>query len=320
MGNTRILGGLQADTFLGAMYEHSPFGKLWFVDGTNGSDGNSGEAFDEALASIGQAITNAVASRGDTVVIRPGTYTITAVLAPKAMMTFRAAVVNPQFPTVSVRGNLANLMTVDVDGVRVIGLEFRATGGVNRNLVHVSDTTAVNGLTFEDCVFHGADQGGGAVRGMNGVCGLNVKDGTNATTGLVVRRCVFRDLGKTQINIGVLGAPYAKIENNLFAIDTDTGIGIHLADTTAFGTGKGFVIRENDFTGFDSSATETGINIGAATEDATAGGMIRTNYFAYLGVSGGATTPISPNRIPRALVNNYFGDTGTGGTLSDAGN
>lgn len=316
MGTTRVLGGLQADSFTGAMYEHSPFGKVWYVDVTNGNDNNSGESPDEALASIGQAITNAVATRGDTVIIAPGTYTITSVLAPKAQMTFRAAVVNPQFPTVSVRGNIANLMTVDVDGVRVIGLEFRATGTTVRNLVHVADTTAVNGLTFEDCVFHGNDQSGGAVS-LNGVCGLNVKDGTNATNGLVVRRCLFRDLGKTCLNVGVLGIPYAKIEDNLFAIDTNNGLGISLADTTAFATGKGYVIRNNDFTGFDSSATETGISIGAATEDATGAGIIRTNYFAYLGKGSSA---VGINRIPMALVNNYAGDTGTGGTLVDAGN
>lgn len=319
MANTRILGGLQADSFTGAMYEHSPFGKVWYVDGTNGSDGNSGESPDEALASIGQAITNAVADRGDTVIIRPGTYTITSALSPKARMTFRAAVVNPQNPTVSVRGNIANLVTVDVDDTRWIGVEFRATGSTVRNLVHVADTTAVNGLTFEDCVFHGADQSAGAtLYGINGVCGLNVKDGSNATNGLVVRRCVFRDLGKTQINVGALGIPYAKIEDNLFAIDTNGGIGIRLTDTTANGTGKGFIIRNNDFTGFDSSATETGISIGAGTEDGSAIGMIRNNFFAYVGHAN--AHPITQNSMPKSLVNNYFGDTGTGGTLVDAGN
>lgn len=316
MGNTRILGGLQADTFLGAMYEHSPFGKVWYVDGTNGSDGNSGESFDEAYASIGAAIDAAVASRGDTVIIRPGTYTITSALAPKATMTFRAAVVDPKFPSVSIRGNIANLVTVDVDNVRFIGVEFRATGSTVRRLVHVADTTAVNGLTFEYCVFNGNDQGGGAPN-ANGVCGLNIVDGTNATTGLTVRKCLFRDLGKTLINIGALGIPYAIIEDNVFTIDTNGGIGINLTNTAANATGKGFIIRNNDFTGFDSNASETGINIGG-TEDSSAIGMIRNNYFAYVG--SGQTMPITQDRMVKSLVNNYVGDTGTGGTLVDAGN
>lgn len=313
MANTRILGGLQADSFTGAMYEHSPFGKVWYVDGTNGSDGNSGESPDEALASIGQAITNAVADRGDTVIIRPGTYTITSALSPKARMTFRAAVVNPQNPTVSIRGNIANLVTVNVDDTRWVGLEFRSTGTTVADIVIVANSAAINGLTFEDCVFHGADQGA-----VNGACGIGLTNASNATNGLVVRRCLFRDLGKTLIDVGVLGIPYAKIEDNTFTIDTNGGIGINLRDTSANATGKGFVIRNNDFTGFDSSATETGISIGAGTEDGSAIGMVRNNFFAYVGHAN--AHPITQNSMPKSLVNNYFGDTGTGGTLVDAGN
>lgn len=252
-----------------------------------------------------------MATRGDTIVVAAGTYTITAALAPKAFTTFRAAVVNPQFPTVSIRGNIVNLMTIDVSGVRIVGFEFRNTGVLVLHQIKVADTTAVNGLTFEDCVFHGADTGA-----SNGAAAFAIKDATNATTGLVIRRCLFRDLGKTQIDVGVLGIPYAKIEDNTFAIDTNNGIGINLADTTAFATGKGFNIRQNDFIGFDSSGTETGISIGAATEDATAAGIIRNNFFAYLGKGSQA---VRPNRIPMSVINNYAGDTGTGGTLVDAG-
>src|SRR3989338_98064 len=117
---------VQADNFMGSIYEASPFGKIWYVDVTNGSDGNLGDGPNagEAFASIGAAITAAVATRGDTVVIAPGTYTITSALVPKAFMTFRAAVVNPFTPSVSIRGNLATLMNVDVDGCRFVGLEF----------------------------------------------------------------------------------------------------------------------------------------------------------------------------------------------------
>src|SRR3990167_7401229 len=110
MGITKF-NQVQADNFMGSTYEASPFGKIWYVDGTNGSDGNLGDGPNdgEAFATIGAAITAAVANRGDTVVIYPGTYTITSVLAPKAFMTFRAAIVVPQTPSVSIRGNIANL-------------------------------------------------------------------------------------------------------------------------------------------------------------------------------------------------------------------
>ena len=234
---------VQADNFMGSIYEASPFGKIWYVDVTNGSDGNLGDGPNagESFASIGAAITAAVATRGDTVVIAPGTYTITSALAPKAFMTFRAAVVNPQAPSVSIRGNITDLMTVDVNGCRFVGIEFRATGAstgaaLNRELVKLADTTAITGgVTFEDCVFHGADATGPT---QNGVGGVWLADATNAVTGLVIRRCIFRDLGKTPLWTGVQGLPYAKIEDNAFIIDTPSGLGMNIADTTAFGTGK----------------------------------------------------------------------------------
>ncbi len=304
---------VQADQFLGSQADASPFGKIWYVDVTNGNDGNLGDKPEEAFGSIGMAISAAVATRGDTVVIYPGTYTITSALAPKAYMTFKAAIVNPQAPSVSIRGNLTNLATVDVNGVRFVGVEFRATGTAgsanNRDLVKLADTTAITGgVTFEDCVFHGNDTTGTV---GNGVCGIGLTDASNAVTGLVVRRCLFRDLGKTGIDIGVQGAPYAKIEDNVFAIDTNLGWGISLEDTAAFGTGKGYTIRQNEFIGPDATTTsQNGIRI-VGTEDTTAAGIIRNNYFSYCG-----DTPITQDKIADAIVENYTSGQ-NGGTLAD---
>ena len=305
---------VQADQFLGSVYEASPFGKIWYVDVTNGSDGNLGDGPDSAFASIGAAISASVATRGDTVVIAPGTYTITSALAPKAFTTFRAAVVVPQTPSVSIRGDITNHVTVDVDGVRFIGIEFRATGATtgaasNRDLVKLADTTAITGgVTFEDCVFNGADATGPT---QNGVAGIHLADATNAVTGLVVRRCLFRDLGKTPIEVGVKGMPMAKIEDNIFAIDTPAGMGIFLADTTAYATGKGFVIRQNEFIGNSATTTNSVGIVIQGTLNTTAAGMIRDNFFAYH-----ATAAISVAKTPSSIINNYNG-AGAGGTLLD---
>ena len=124
---------LQASQFLGSISDASPFGKIWYVDGTNGADGNQGTSPEEPFATIGAAQSASVASRGDMIVIYPGTYTITTALAPKAFTTFRAAVVVPQNPSVKISGNLANLMTVNVDGLRFVGIEFINTGTTGRD-------------------------------------------------------------------------------------------------------------------------------------------------------------------------------------------
>lgn len=308
MGVPSRFGQIQADAFLGSAHDNSPFGKIWYVDGTNGSDGNAGDAPDQAYATVAAAIASAVGTRGDSVVIYPGTYTITSALVPKAGMTFRAAIVNPHYPSVSIRGNIANLVTVDVDYTRWIGFEFRATGSTARDLIALAGTTAVNGVTFEDCVFNGDDKTGDT---SNGVCGIQATDATTAPTGLVVRRCLFRDLGKTAIDVGVLGIPYAKIEDNTFALDTTAGIGISLRDTGAVGTGKAFVIRNNEFIGPSATTSTTvGIVIGG-TLNTTAIGIIRNNYFSYC-----ATSPITQDKTPDAIVENYLA-ANNGGTLAD---
>ena len=311
MGVTKF-NQVQADQFLGSQADASPFGKIWYVDGTNGSDDNLGDGPNagECLATLGQAITNAVASRGDTVVIYPGTYTITSALAPKAAMTFKAAVVVPQVPSVIVTGNIVNLVTIDVDYTRWIGIEFKASGSTVNDLVALAATTAVNGVTFEDCVFNGADKEGNTAQ--NGVCGIQLTDATTTATGLVVRRCMFRDLGKTNIDVGVLGLPYAKIEDNVFAIDTAVGIGIAIAATGAYGTGKGFIIRRNEFIGPNSTtANNVGIVIGG-TVRATGQGLIRENHFASC-----ADAAITVDKIPDGVINNYYGNN-AGGVLVDS--
>src|SRR3990167_10972717 len=50
-------------------------GKILFVDGVNGSDGNLGTDLSAPLATISQALTNAVGDAGVTIYVFPGTYT-----------------------------------------------------------------------------------------------------------------------------------------------------------------------------------------------------------------------------------------------------
>ena len=308
MGRPTRFNQVQADAFLGASTDNSPFGKVWYVDGTNGSDGNAGDAPDEAYATIGAAITAAVATRGDSVIIYPGTYTITSALSPKAQMTFRAAVINSQFPSVSIRGNIATLLNVDVDGTRWIGIEFRASGTTARRLVDISNTTAVNGVTFEDCVFHGADTETGS--NLDGVDGMRVTG--SAVVGLLVRRCVFRDLGGTQLGVGVNGIAYAKIEHNLFAIDTPSGVGIRMSNTAAYATGKGYIIRNNEFLGGSITSTQFVGIVLAGTEGVTGAGVIRTNFFGFC-----AAAAITQNVVSDGVIENYRGADG-GGAIIDS--
>lgn len=293
---------VQANVFIGPRPEANPFGATYFIDGTNGSDSGSltGLSPRKAFASIGYAISRGVA--GDNFVIAPGTYTVTTAIVPLARQFFRAAVINPRVPTVSISGNIADVVQIDVSGTSWYGIEFLAAGNTADNLIDIADGAAVNGAWFVSCVWNGADK--------TTVIGINANDATFALTGLVLDSCLFRDLTGTMINVGVLGFAYSDIQRNQFAHDVNSGIGIALADTTAFATGKGYRIMNNDFTPFDATGDEVSISV-SGTADTTGVGIIRNNYVSY----GAPTTSVTANKVDKSFVNNYVGSATTGGDL-----
>ena len=283
----------------------SPYGDVWYVDTTNGSDtANDGKAPDRAFATLDKARSSSAA--GDIIIIAPGTYTQTAAaqpLTPKARQVWIAAVQGYK-PTVIITGTAeAVVVDVDVAGVSFIGIQFQAdVDGVNQ-LVRVANTVAVSGLNFIGCWFDGNNK--------TSVDGVSSVHATLAVTGLLVRGCRFKDIDNGII-IGVSGMPLALIEGNVFEVRAAADGGLNLADTTAYLTGFGYVIRNNDFIG-GVGATAVGIII-AGTEDTTGGGIIRNNFFAFC-----AAGAITPDKVSRGMANNYVGDVGTGGTLVDSG-
>lgn len=297
---------VQANQFLGPFPQDNIFGAVYYVDGTNGSDGNTGKSPSLALSTIPAAI--AAGAAGDSIVIAPGTYSSAAALVPKARQLFRAAVINPRNPTVKITGTSAitnELLQVDVSGCAFFGLEFLAGDDALTNLVDIADGADVSGCWFHSCVFNGADK--------VSVAGIQMDDATFIPTGVMVEQCLFRDLTGTMVDVGVLGMPYALFRRNQFALDVNSGTAFALADTTAFATGKGYAITDNDFTGFDATGDEVGITI-AGTENTTGAGIIARNYFAFI-----AAAAITIDKLSKSEVNNYVGDAATGGTLVDPG-
>ncbi len=305
MGTTNF-DVVQANAIVGAgITDVSPFASIFYVDGTNGNDGNSGRTPGNAVATIAQAISLTVSGRGDHIIIAAGTYLQTASLVPKAGNVFRPGTLRYRSPGVKISGNVADLVQIDVNNTKWIGIEFLATGATTDNLVDIADAADVAGAEFYYCVFNGADQ--------TSVVGVQADDATFILTSLVMNDCLFRDLTGKCIDIGVLGFAYSEIKRCQFAIDVNSGVGIALADTSAFATGKGYVISDNLFTGFDATADEVFITI-AGTEDTTGAGIITRNMIAY-----GAAAAVTIDKLSKSEVNNFYGDAATGGTLVDPG-
>jgi len=300
------------------------FGNVWYLDGTNGASGNSGRDPLAAKSTIAQVVS--VSAAGDTVVVAPGTYTVdvgTAAMLPTANQYWRAAQLPAPgaAPTViftqDADDNVAPIVSVDVNGVIFEGIEFKlvAGGTTALYLIDAAQTTAVRGLSFENCWFN-----------LNGVDAavkaLKLDDATNAVVGMTLRNCRFvGGSGTTSqvdyIQVGVGGLESSLAEHNIFELESADAdcYGFHFADPGATAKSYGCVIRNNDFIGpVDAGEDGVGVFFAAAMTETEIVSLIRTNYFAYC-----SATPVTIDEMNKGVVNNYVGDNDTGGTLVDPG-
>lgn len=286
------------------------FGDTWYVDTGSGNDANSGLDPRSAFATLDAA--RSASAAGDIIVIAPGTYTQTAAeepLTPKANQTWMAAKPNGRGqPSVVIEGTAeATVVDVEVAGVVFEGIEFQADADAVVQIVDVSETATVKGLTFRNCWFN--------ANGKTTVVGLNADDGTFIVTGLYVTGCRFTQCD-TGLKIGVKGFGQSVIEDNIFECQLAADIGIDLADTSEAGP-TGWVIRNNDFTGaLDGDADGLlAIKI-AGTSNAIGVGIIRTNYLGDF-----AEDAITQDIMEEMIVENYYGeaDGATGGTKITGG-
>ena len=300
----------------------NPFGTTWFVDATNGSDDNTGRREDDAFATIAKFISSAAA--GDKVVLSPEDHSVdvsVAALIPKARMQFIGAI--PAYggmpsTIISVDADDGDdMITIDVDGVYFKDIMFQhfLNAGTAVRLFDIAQTTAVNGLVFIDCWFdmNSADVTGGTA--------LNLDDATNIVTGLVLRNCHFVGGDATSavnlyIDIGVAGLKQSLIEHCVFCCEgtDDDYAAISFADPAGTGKNYGTVIRYNSFIGpVDGAVTLVPIltPAGSTSEYPM---QWHSNFFSYCTVN-----PIPVDQMDQALVRNYVGDLGVGGTIVDSG-
>ena len=297
----------------------NPFGSVWFVAASGGSNGNSGTDPDNAFATIVYAIATGVA--GDTIILGPGTHSIdtsASALVPKADMQFVAAIPpNGTKPSTIITGDaddLACMCTIDVDGVGFHGIEFLLVAGATTafDLFDISQSTAVNGLVFNDCWFNLNSVDNTAIRA------LCLDDATNVTTGMVVRNCKFIGGDATTgvsyyIVLGVAGIEDCLFEGNTFLLEASGGDAeaFVIADSgAAADINYATVIRNNDFIGaIDGAADTIPIAVGGLTEGECLL-VLRSNYFAYC-----AAAAVTADKISEGVIRNYVGDNATGGTL-----
>lgn len=160
-------------------------GRAWFVDGTNGLDGNSGKSPKNAFASIGQAVEdNPDLQPGDVIYVFP--------------KTMEATDTDPE--------SYAETFIIDTPQISLVGI---GGGPVQGGLPQVrigSGSTAMctiraPGVTIQNMGFNGASSTGGGI--------LLDDNGTTKTAfGTVIRGCHFKNCACHATNGGLGGAIY----------------------------------------------------------------------------------------------------------------
>ena len=278
-----------------------PLGKIWFVDTTNGSDGNSGLDPTQAFATIQKAITTQIAQTsglGDIIYIAPGNYAeiLTGNLTNVSLIGCNAG--HP-WQAVMVYPGTTSAYTGDMSGTMFKNMTFMsaASGAPTLPAIHLGN---MRYSIIEDCNISG--QSATCITGIQIGPETDVATAANFDYSIVRRNHIGTWAGVASefaygIKMGTAGGTTGdgnhvcvgtKIENNdIFALTT--GILLNVAVDTAYHT----VIRGNVI---DSAATANGCATTGITVENSAKVMIVDNRI-------NATDAILAGSAERTLAN-----------------
>jgi hypothetical protein len=234
-------------------------GTSYFVDGTNGSNNNTGASWEVAKATIAAAIT--AASAGDTIYIAPGSYD-EQVTVSKAKLTLVGA---GNRGTVAVAPSASNptAVKVTVDDVTLINIgcegdgtggglhlqgdvdRFRAygckiEGGAFAAKLESTASGAVSDTRFDDCEFAWT---GTAIHFV-------VTGGGDPVTQTYIKKCLFHNYTAAAINVDTTHTADLWVEDCFFGRQEDGTeptdyILANVASTTGFFSGNMFATATN---------------------------------------------------------------------------
>lgn len=220
--------------FAGAVASASPFGKVLFVDSTNGADGNDGLSEVHPLLTLTRAV--ALADAGDTIVCMPGgSETVTASIAVAvANLKIVCPARHPRSGFTIQGAGTIDLMTVTAADVHVEGIRFAHTGATS-SAAGILTSNAADRLTVVRCLFDDS----AIVTNFTGF-GVEV---TNACDDVLIEGCTFLDCHRGVLLIMATGVTCARpvIRGCTFYVGAATAFGIASA-LTGTGAVKGMIV------------------------------------------------------------------------------
>lgn len=276
-------------------------GEVYYVGGRtlwlNADDQNDGTDPNNPKLTVQSALDRCVAGRRDTVVVLPGTYTISTQLT---MTVAEVRLIGWDFQkarfanSVVFDGDGVDILAVDAANCEIAGIHFDQSDNALYTGIDVSQTTAVAGTYIHDCMFE------------MGLAGILLGTAAALTpSDVLIERCNFFQVQDTAAMAGIdvdrLGDSIIR-DNMFYSNGQNAAYGIALANQAT----TGVLIRGNDFV-----FLQAGTGIFRAGTNASA--SFHENSFSGAGTS--ITVLIDGGDH---AVENYQAAGGAGGTLVDA--
>ncbi len=269
-GKNRV--AFQSTNMRGTVQIHPPMviGSAFFVDSVNGASTNNGTSWDNAFATVDQAIALCTAIKGDTIYMAPW-HVETEAGAATAIWTMDTEGVNlvgmrqgNQIPTFTFTADDA-LASVTAANCRIQGCKF--VSGVADLAIALSLAAGADGTVIDDCEF----QDGGAAVEM--IFAISIATTVNDVT-IQNSRFFTTDTGvQTDSAIKLVGECYRfTLQNCVFRGDWDVSV-IDGADAAGFD----FLIQFNSINQLEAT---NGLTV--SLNSSTTGAVVYNNCHAGL--------------------------------------
>jgi len=205
---------------------------------TTASDVHNGTDPMNPKATIQAALNVCTADHGDTVVLLPGVYTLTASLS---MVIDGVRLIGVGWPQgqlgeiVEITGTNLDLLNVDANDIEIAGIYFYAGGNESFECIEVAATSSTSGLHIHHCRFEMGDNG------------IYLGEGVATWADDVeIDHCAFLQVYDATTSSGIMvdRARRVLIHDNYFEDEYDKGnYGVHAANTS----NPGVIVDHNDF-------------------------------------------------------------------------
>jgi hypothetical protein len=210
-----------------------PGGQVFFVGGSvaayrglGGSDSYDGLNPQRPLSTISGALNKCVSGRGDTIVLLPGSITVTSAISitvdDVTIQSYDDVMphcYSPSIITAAATYN-ANVIQIDANNVTLRGIGFEAgftTVTANQEVIQINSTDATDdvfGAVIENCYFDMTRAAGAASAADNDLDCIRVGlDSNDRAFNTVIRGCVIKGCDQDAISISA-GTTGCLIENN----------------------------------------------------------------------------------------------------------